>query len=1111
MSSLCIAAVSVLLFAASGWAQQEQAPYIITKTGTTFRATMNNNLVATNERMILLLDTIRARSYGNPVAIQFGAGGARDTLDVGTLPTYIRNVANVTPAWGEVTLTGNVKHSGGGNALYFMTPAAETTPDLVVNSSLSITTDGTAIYAYERVSLTITGGVISSSMAGGYAVYVSSVASIKMTGGEINAPLADYGIYIGNANSTADITGGKITGAEGRNAIYSYGKVSISGDAEVIGNTGNASSGVVCAFSAGGIEIGGGTVTNLADSGNAVYLGSAAATLTLVGNNSPKITGGISSMAPGSIIASSFTPGTNEYTLAPRSNARVDSAVVVVGAGAHLSKFKYVNQYYELFKKGNDIGVKLKSTVTVQSYVVTDVTVAGSFSGYKITRNGSAWKNDSKDFVGDIREDAKGRPCNIQLGDGTTALKGNGNGVTLSISQSTGSGWGRVTLSGKLISTRPIPGPPAATYAVYIYGASVSSSLEITSTDHGEDVYVSGFSDYTHTGGTLHNCGIGVYGGGSAAITGGIVHSMRVSGTESSADITGGTVGSTSLNKRALYVYPGGYAAISGTAAIVSADTNANGGTIVNTGGTVVNIGGVYDTIGGTLTISGGTVSNLAAAGGCAVRNNGKGAVTTISGGDITARNASTYANKGGVVVNGGDGVMEISGGKITLDQPTGWAVMSGTGTLTISGTADIYKSGVNGYAVYSNGSGDSTIVTSTNIIGGTIRCDSCAAVSGGGAGSMTTISGTADITSANRIYTVTFGSNSKVSLLGGTITNTADTGAAIFCGMKASAGWLTLGGSPTLNGYFEIRMGYTYMYGSKVEPTEITILTSGEHAFAPGDKVYGLEMWVCGGEEGRVMLINGAAFAQNFALDTSQSNSGTRFKLAANGNDAVATQNNTYEVSFALNGATGKVPTSFRVMEGGTIGVESKPSTKPYLSPSVAGLCPQGKCANDGDWHIDQGGDPGEAFVFSGAGVTGRPVLGNTKLTLKWTDKVSVLEVSREVPGAPKQGTAVIAPVVIPAGEFTVGPNPVAKHAGAVSFFWSGAAVKGGKLFVYDASGNLVKKISVSGAGTGAAASWDLTDAKGRPAASGTYAAKGVIKTNSGKSEKVSVLRGAR
>jgi hypothetical protein len=114
-----------------------------------------------------------------------------------------------------------------------------------------------------------------------------------------------------------------------------------------------------------------------------------------------------------------------------------------------------------------------------------------------------------------------------------------------------------------------------------------------------------------------------------------------------------------------------------------------------------------------------------------------------------------------------------------------------------------------------------------------------------------------------------------------------------------------------------------------------------------------------------------------------------------------------------------------------------------------------------------------------------------------------------RVIPGGTNE-VVVVAPVQVVAGEFTVGPNPVAKASGKVGFFWQGKAVKSGTLYVFDASGNLVTKVNVADKGIGTdrreIGSWNLT-AKGAPVTEGTYLVKGALVGKDGGKVKVSSI----
>ncbi|MCL2689263.1 MAG: glycoside hydrolase family 3 C-terminal domain-containing protein [Chitinispirillia bacterium] len=108
--------------------------------------------------------------------------------------------------------------------------------------------------------------------------------------------------------------------------------------------------------------------------------------------------------------------------------------------------------------------------------------------------------------------------------------------------------------------------------------------------------------------------------------------------------------------------------------------------------------------------------------------------------------------------------------------------------------------------------------------------------------------------------------------------------------------------------------------------------------------------------------------------------------------------------------------------------------------------------------------------------------------------------------------------PSAVTINEFTAGPNPVSRSAGAVTFFWQGKETVNATLSIYDASGSRVSRIRISDKSTGKSSnerrpvgSWDFTNSKGRAVSEGNYAVKGNIKTKDGKREKVSLILGVK
>jgi hypothetical protein len=121
---------------------------------------------------------------------------------------------------------------------------------------------------------------------------------------------------------------------------------------------------------------------------------------------------------------------------------------------------------------------------------------------------------------------------------------------------------------------------------------------------------------------------------------------------------------------------------------------------------------------------------------------------------------------------------------------------------------------------------------------------------------------------------------------------------------------------------------------------------------------------------------------------------------------------------------------------------------------------------------------------------------------------------------------TAIAAPVRpdVSMGDFSAGPNPAYKSSDVINFFWYGKNINNGVLTIFDATGNAVNTIKITDCADYGRAqpsapnapkriigTWDLTDAKSRLVAEGTYLVKGVITTSDGKKERVSQILGVR
>jgi hypothetical protein len=131
-----------------------------------------------------------------------------------------------------------------------------------------------------------------------------------------------------------------------------------------------------------------------------------------------------------------------------------------------------------------------------------------------------------------------------------------------------------------------------------------------------------------------------------------------------------------------------------------------------------------------------------------------------------------------------------------------------------------------------------------------------------------------------------------------------------------------------------------------------------------------------------------------------------------------------------------------------------------------------------------------------------------------------SVLSGNRAIPVFNSDEEAFVFPHLVPlVGQLTAGPNPVGRQqSGAIYFFRQGKLMENTVLIIYDASGNLVNRISLVDKtaditdiyGKRQIGSWAFTDMKGKAVSEGVYLARGVI-TVGGKRENISLVLGVR
>jgi len=312
-----------------------------------------------------------------------------------------------------------------------------------------------------------------------------------------------------------------------------------------------------------------------------------------------------------------------------------------------------------------------------------------------------------------------------------------------------------------------------------------------------------------------------------------------------------------------------------------------------------------------------------------------------------------------------------------------------------------------------------------------------------------------------------------------------SDSGYAIY--NDDGDGELVLGGSVDITGHIA-------GFGAG----KVSVATNGENFFNPDGKKYILE-WN-DFRNGDIVVVGGADFINNFELTDSN------VVLTVSGNNIVANRTHC-TVTFDLGGGTGEeIPGVIRLPVNSVLGEAQ--------TPQASGFARTGYI-NDGKWYALSDSGYSE-FAF---GEDGEPLTGNITLYLRWTaDEVSVMDANpaRVIPPVDVSQETLVTPAVnITPDGFSVGPNPVGRSSGGIAFFWQGKRING-TLSIYDAAGNVVKKIAIKDDAINNQArrkvgSWDLTDKKGRQTPEGTYLVKGKVSISGGKSEKVSLTLGVK
>jgi len=703
-----------------------------------------------------------------------------------------------------------------------------------------------------------------------------------------------------------------------------------------------------------------------------------------------------------------------------------------------------------------------------------------------------------------VKADAHGAACTIQFGNGRDTLDIGSSNITFDGGAS-GTDWGKVTLSGKLKSSYSVTSALESGTIYLTNGVSIESAAEIE-------------TDGVIRAVTIYNKSTGI-----VTVNGGTVASISDFDWEQcyidNDDYYGEYICDNIYRETVRELYSCGV-------------YNASTGTVTITGGTVSASSngesyGVYNNSTGMVTVSGGTVSSYSSYSSPSPSYgiyNESGTVI-ISGGTVSfsSRSSSIYYG-----IYNASGTITVSEGTVSSSGFASYGIYNVSGAVTISGgrnyysPSSIYDNPPSGFyynAIYNASTG--TVTFNDGSAGSISGTAGTVTVNGGGVGSISgetiTVTGGTVGDISGKTVTVTGGTTDKIDIENGTITVTGGevymieairanvivtggtvnssvygsditvTGGSIGSYVTTATGSVVLGGSPIIGGPITAGLG------------RVRVITTGDTVFAPADNIYALSVSEYLIDE--VAVRGGAEFLSNFILYNATEN-----RLGVGGNDLVikyALTATPYTVSFNSNGGSGTMPSSFSVLSG---------SKLPYIPiADIDFTGPTGK-VSDGKWYTDAAGTT--EFIF---GTNGTAVTSNITLYLKWVQNNSILSFDRVIPNGNTGEVAVVAPAAVLSGELAVGPNPVSKSSGGVAFFWNGKQIKNGALTVYDASGNVVRKLVVKdNAVTGgvvkrAVGSWDLRDARGRPVSEGTYLVKGRVVAFGGRAERAAVVVGVR
>ena len=312
-----------------------------------------------------------------------------------------------------------------------------------------------------------------------------------------------------------------------------------------------------------------------------------------------------------------------------------------------------------------------------------------------------------------------------------------------------------------------------------------------------------------------------------------------------------------------------------GTLTLSQANTYS-GATNINAGAVRVTFDGGLGTAGGGTTVAGGATLALDGTNGDITYNTAE--VLTLNGGTL-GNVAGTNSFAGAVTLGSTSSVDSTAGTTLAL---TG--VISGTGSLTKSGTGTLILNAANNYTGATNINAGTVKVTANNGLG---------SAAGGTTAGGTTVAGGATLALDGSGGDFTYNTAEAITLNGGTLSNVA--------GSNSFAGAVTLGSTSSVDSTAGTTLALTGVIsgtGSLTKSGAGTLILSTGNDYTGATNINAGTLRSSGGNAipngGAVVLANGAKFDLNISSEAIGSLAGSGFVTLGNGTLTVGDGTNT-------------------------------------------------------------------------------------------------------------------------------------------------------------------------------------------------------------------------